>query len=168
MTSNVRFENLVRQHKDSVYRQLFRMCGNHEDAEDSLAEALLKAFRHAGQLHSETQFKAWLVQIGRHACGRLKRKEALFPLIELSREEASPPEQQEKLLEKELKNCIESAYKSMPANYQEAYRLVGIQQMSLQEAADKLQISLANLKSRLHRARKLLRETIDNTLVETS
>lgn len=141
------------------------MCGNHDDAEDSLAEALLRAYRNAGQLQSEEQFKAWLVQIGRRACSRLKRKEALLAFIELTDEAATPPEQQEKLLEKELKDCIQSAYDAMPESYRQAYRLVDILELPLQKAAAELMVSLPNLKSRLHRARKMLRDQIDATLV---
>ena len=44
------FESLTREHKDSVYRQMIRVCGNREDAEDVLVEALLKAYRHLDQL----------------------------------------------------------------------------------------------------------------------
>jgi DNA-directed RNA polymerase specialized sigma24 family protein len=62
------FDALTRQHKDSVYRQLLRVCGNHEDAEDVLVEALLKAYRHLNQLRDSEAFRAWLAQIGRRVC----------------------------------------------------------------------------------------------------
>ena len=57
------FETLVNQHKDAVYRQMVRVCGNREDAEDVLIEALLKAYRHLDQLRNSVAFRAW--QIGR-------------------------------------------------------------------------------------------------------
>ena len=44
------FEALANEHKDAVYRQMIRVCGNREDAEDVLIEALLKAYRHLDQL----------------------------------------------------------------------------------------------------------------------
>src|SRR6266702_6292900 len=78
------FDVLTRQHKDSVYRQMIRVCGNREDAEDVLIEALLKAYRHLGQLRDSTAFRAWLAQIAKRVCWQLKEREALLPLLQLS------------------------------------------------------------------------------------
>ena len=68
------FEALANQHKDAVYRQLMRACGNREDAEDVLIEALLKAYRNLDQLHESGAFRAWLAQIGRRVCWQLKQR----------------------------------------------------------------------------------------------
>src|SRR5215831_16371636 len=78
------FEALTRQHKDAVYRQMIRVCGNREDAEDVLVEALLKAYRHLDQLRESAAFRAWLAQIAKRVCWQLKEREALLPLLQLS------------------------------------------------------------------------------------
>ena len=78
------FDALTREHKDSVYRQMLRVCGNREDAEDVLVEALLKAYRHLSQLRDPAAFRAWLAQIARRVCWQLKEREALLPLLQLS------------------------------------------------------------------------------------
>src|SRR5215467_6672663 len=78
------FEALTRQHKDAVYRQMLRVCGNREDAEDVLIEALLKAYQHLHQLSDAVAFRAWLAQIARRVCWQLKEREALTPLLQLS------------------------------------------------------------------------------------
>jgi len=52
------FEALANEHKDAVYRQLIRACGNREDAEDVLVEALLKAYRNLGQLRDSAAFRS--------------------------------------------------------------------------------------------------------------
>src|SRR5208283_809087 len=78
------FEELAKEHKDAVYRQLIRTCGNREDAEDVLIEALLKAYRSLGQLRESQAFRSWLVQIGRRVCWQLKEREALLPIMQLS------------------------------------------------------------------------------------
>src|SRR5271169_6478052 len=82
------FEALTRQHKDSVYRQMIRVCGNREDAEDVLVEALLKAYRHLDQLRDCAAFRAWLAQIAKRVCWQLKERDALLPLLQLSTLEA--------------------------------------------------------------------------------
>ena len=79
-----KFEHLAEAHKDTVYRQMFRACGNREDAEDVLIEALLKAYRHLDQLRDQDAFRPWLAQIARRVCLRLKEKSALAPLLQLS------------------------------------------------------------------------------------
>src|SRR6516225_8889323 len=78
------FEGLANQHKDAVYRQLMRACGNREDAEDVLIEALLKAYRNVDQLQDAAAFRAWLAQIGRRVCWQLKQRDALMPILQLS------------------------------------------------------------------------------------
>src|SRR6516225_3630285 len=78
------FEHLANQHRDAVYRQLMRACGNREDAEDVLIEALLKAYRHLDQLQDSGTFRAWLAQIGRRVSWQLKQLEALLPILQLS------------------------------------------------------------------------------------
>jgi len=81
---SVDFDTLARQHKDAVYRQMIRVCGNREDAEDVLIEALLKAYRHLDQLRESAAFRAWLVQIAKRVCWQLKERESLIPLLQLS------------------------------------------------------------------------------------
>jgi len=78
------FEKLANENKDAVYRQMLRVCGNREDAEDVLVEALLKAYRNLDTLRESTAFRAWLAQIGRRVCWQLKEKEALLPVLQLS------------------------------------------------------------------------------------
>src|ERR1700686_1719519 len=78
------FDALTRQHQDSVYRQMLRVCGNREDAEDVLVEALLKAYRHLDQLRESQAFRAWLAQIAKRVCWQLKERESLSPLLQLS------------------------------------------------------------------------------------
>ena len=62
------FEALTQQHKDAVYRQMIRVCGNREDAEDVQVEALLKAYRHLDELRDSAAFRGWLAQIARRVC----------------------------------------------------------------------------------------------------
>jgi hypothetical protein len=86
------FERLVNEHKDAVYRQMIRACGNRKDAEDVLIEALLKAYRNLDQLRAHQAFRAWLAQIGRRVCWQLKKREALLPLLQLSELESEGQE----------------------------------------------------------------------------
>jgi RNA polymerase sigma-70 factor (ECF subfamily) len=160
------FEALAREHRDAVYRQMLRVCGNHEDAEDVLIEALLRAWQNLDRLESAPAFRAWLAQIARRVCFRVRHREALLPLESLAGFDtaATVPDPEKQWQAAELKNLMQSALASLPAAYRDIYELRDLEEMSGEEVAQKLGISLRAMKSRLHRARKLLRERLDAAL----
>jgi RNA polymerase sigma-70 factor (ECF subfamily) len=162
------FEELANEHKDAVYRQMLRVCGNHADAEDVLMEALLKAYRSLGQLREAAAFRAWLAQIARRLCWQLREREALAPLLQLSAMEdegtelASQGESPDvELARREIKALLWQAINDLPPEAREIYLLRDVEEMSGEDVAKKLEISLAAMKSRLHRARQAVRERLD-------
>ena len=166
------FENLVNQHKDAVYRQMLRVCGNHADAEDVLIEALLKAYRHLHQLQDVVAFRAWLAKIASRVCWQLRRREALMPLLQLSELEeegreirASEPSAEAKVELAQMKELLFKAIADLPAPYRAVYQMRDLQNVSGEEVAKKLGISTAAMKSRLHRARALIRQQLDTALL---
>ncbi len=159
------FERLAARHKDAVYRQLVRVCGNVEDAEDALVEALLSAFTALKQLDDPDSFQAWLATIGRRACIRIKRKEDLAPIIELAERQGPLPQSPEaEALVKETKSCIARVIRELPEAYREVYFRREIQSEPAEKVARDLGISVPALKSRLHRARALVREELEKNL----
>jgi RNA polymerase sigma-70 factor, ECF subfamily len=74
------FDRLAQRHRDAVYRQMVRVCGNRDDAEDVLVEALVSAYRHMESLRDEGAFRGWLATIGRRVCGKVRAREALEPV----------------------------------------------------------------------------------------
>jgi len=167
----VDFEELANEHKDAVYRQMLRVCGNREDAEDVLIEALLKAYQHMHQLKDPAAFRSWLAQIARRACWHLKEREALNPLLQLSMleqegssiKDPKPPVDSELALRR-MKELLENAVNQLPPSAREVFVLRDMEELPGEEVARRLGISLASVKSRLHRARKLLREHVDAAL----
>jgi RNA polymerase sigma-70 factor (ECF subfamily) len=167
----VDFDALARQHKDAVYRQMIRACGNREDAEDVLIEALLKAYRHLDQLRESAAFRAWLAQIAKRVCWQLKERESLLPLLQLSmledegREVPGPePPPDAQLAQQEMKRLLQEAMDALPALYRPVYELCDVEDLRGDEVAQRLGISRAAMKSRLHRARDLVRAHLDATL----
>jgi RNA polymerase sigma-70 factor (ECF subfamily) len=166
------FETLANEHKDAVYRQMVRVCGNHEDAEDVLIEALLKAYRHLDQLRDSVAFRAWLAQIARRVCWQLKARESLLPLMQLSELEeegtrisSATSEMETYLASQQMKELLNGAIASLPPDYRSVFELRDVQDLSGSEVAKQLGLSLAAMKSRLHRARALLRERLDAALM---
>jgi RNA polymerase sigma-70 factor, ECF subfamily len=169
------FDALARQHKDSVYRQMLRVCGNHEDAEDVLVEALLKAYRHLDQLRDSAAFRAWLAQIARRVCWQLKERESLMPLLQLSMLDHEGTElpgselnPEAKLVRGQMKQLLVDAVAVLPPLYRSVYELRDIEDRSGDEVAQTLGISRAAMKSRLHRARELVRLHLDAAIARES
>jgi RNA polymerase sigma-70 factor, ECF subfamily len=168
-----KFERLAAAHKDAVYRQMIRACGNREDAEDVLIEALLKAYRHLDQLRAPGAFQAWLTQIARRVCWQLKEKAAFAPLLQLSELEqegrelaAVDPSPEAQFLTGRMKELLWEAIGALPPDYREVYELRDLEEVPGEEVAARLGISLAAMKSRLHRARALVRERLDGKFAD--
>jgi RNA polymerase sigma-70 factor (ECF subfamily) len=171
MNVDMEFDTLVRRHKDAVYRQMVRMCGNPDDAEDVLAESLLNAYKAMHQLSDPDAFQGWLAIIARRTCGRLRKREQLHPVLQLSSLQefgfdpagtSGMPEQE--LLEAETKSCIVRVISSMPEIYRDVYTRRDVEGLSAKETADALGITEAAVKSRLHRARAYVRDHMDASL----
>ena len=165
------FEELANEHKDAVYRQMLRVCGNHEDAEDVLMEALLKAYRSLAQLREAAAFRAWLGQIARRLCWQLRERDAMAPLLQLSvmedegRELVSQGETVDvELARQEMKALLWRAIEDLPDDAREVYLLRDVEDLSGEEVSKKLGITLPAMKSRLHRARQTVRERLDEML----
>ncbi len=165
------FEKLANEHKDAVYRNMIRVCGNREDAEDVLIEALLKAYRHLDQLRDDRAFQPWLAQIAKRVCWQLKKREALLPLLQLSMLEeegkhiqSDEPPVDAQLAAREMKELFQQALRKLPPLYQDVYRLRDIEDLPGPTVERRLGISQGAMKSRLDRARDLMRQYLDEAL----
>ncbi len=161
------FERQLDEHRDSVYRQMVRVCGNYDDADDALAEAMLQAFRASGTIRDPDNFRAWLAIIGRRACARLRQHPAMKPILELAEIDVSPdrgPSPEQIAMMNDTKECIHSVIEALPKDLREIYMLREIQQRPGQEVADQLGLTLPAMKSRLHRAREAVRVQMDRAV----
>lgn len=171
------FEVLVRRHERRVYRVALAILGNSEDAEEAMQDAFVRAFRHLGQFRHESQFSTWLTRIAVNEAMRKRsaRKDTL-PLAQ-SQDDAEPfiprrfeawEENPEKLYgRRELRAIIEGAIRSLPAAYREVFVLRDVEGMSAEEAAGALGITIPALKSRLLRARLMVRDSLSRKFEKT-
>jgi RNA polymerase sigma-70 factor, ECF subfamily len=160
----VEYDRLVARHKDAVYRQMVRVCGNYDDAEDVLTDALLAAHRAKDTIRDDGAFQAWLSTAARRVCYRLKKREALRPRL-LPLEDldlATPaPSAHEEAEQAAVKRCIQGALDGLPPEYREVYALRELEGISGEEVASRLGISVPAMKSRLNRAREKVRAALD-------
>jgi RNA polymerase sigma-70 factor (ECF subfamily) len=172
------FEPLVRKHERRVFRVTLAVLGNIQDAEEAMQDTFVKAFRHLNQFRRESRFTTWLTRIAVNEAlqKRRTRKDEVSlddspDLPERSEEQFGPRRFEawradpEKLYGKqELRQIIENAVRSLPAIYREAFVLRDIEEMSAEEAAEAIGITVAALKSRLLRARLMMREALAASL----
>lgn len=158
------FESLVREHKDAVYRQMVRVCGHREDAEDALANALLLAFKASDQLSSDKAFRTWLGTIGTRVCRKMRHHPAMEATLEYAETRNLVDAHGEDFDLAIVKGCVKDAVATLPELYQRVYNLCELEERSVAEAAAELRITPAAAKSRLLRARKLIREHLDHSI----
>lgn len=163
-----RFERLVRKHKDTVYRHMVRVCSHREDAEDAVASALVLAFSAADQLKDDRAFGAWLATIGKRVCARMRNHAGMLAAWELAESKGLLNTTADPMEMEVLKSCVREAVASLPDAYREPYLKCEIEEMSIAEAASQLRISEAALKSRLHRARAMVRKKLDRSICSSS
>lgn len=157
------YDRLIHKHKNAIYRQMLRACGNREDAEDVLVEAMLAAYRALPTIRNEESFRGWLGVVGQRICKRIKREEALRPILSLSDglDVAADFDVEETAEARRFVQGVESAVASLEPGLREVYEMRELQDLSSEETADQLKLSQAAVKSRLHRARAKVRFHMD-------
>lgn len=165
------FEELVRRHKNRVYRTLVGITGSTDEAEDYTQNVFLKAFKSLGNFAGTARFSTWLTRIaineGIEQTRRRKKVESLNSGDAVEEEDFRPRQVQawsddpeKSYSRKELCDIVESELMRLPAKYRIVVVLRDIEELSNQEAADALDLRLEALKSRLLRGRLLLREAL--------
>ncbi len=169
-----KFHDLVKRYEQKLYNFSLRMCRDHSDAEDMVQDTFLNVFRYLKDFRYETKFKNWLYKVAASTCIKKRRKSKFAPEKELSldeflpTDEAEPPDQVpewalmplDKVLNEELAGVINRGILSIPKKYRMVIVLRDIEGFSTAETAQILNLSLANVKVRLHRARLYLRDKL--------
>ena len=169
-----KFHDLVKRYEQKLYNFSLRMCRDHSDAEDMVQDTFLNVFRYLKDFRYETKFKNWLYKVAASTCIKQRRKSKFAPEKELSLDEFRPSDEAEsteqipqwalmpldKLLNEELAGVINKGILSIPKKYRMVIVLRDIEGFSTAETAQILNLSAANVKVRLHRARLYLRDKL--------
>jgi RNA polymerase sigma-70 factor (ECF subfamily) len=171
------FESLVRRHERRVFRVTLAVLGNAEDAEEALQDAFVKAYRHLAQFRGDSRFTTWLTRIAvNEALQKRQARKSAVSLDEVSETEIRVfprrtyqwHEDPEKLYGKqEIRKIVEDAIQSLPPIYRETFVLRDVEGLRAEEAAEILGLTLPAIKSRLLRARLLVREALAARLEDT-
>lgn len=165
------FEELVDKYQGRIYRHLRKIVRDDHQAEDLLQETFFSAYKGLGSFSGASSFSTWLFRIATNAALMFLRKNA-HDHVEYDDETASQAHEMmtsspefiktplEMLLSMEGKKILEETIGDLPIIYRTVIVLRDIEGFSLEETADVLGITIPAVKSRLHRARNIVRETL--------
>lgn len=164
------FEAMMRRHNRAMFRTALGILRDHAEAEDALQEAYLQAYRTIGSYRGEARLSTWLARVvANEALMRLRkrsRRSEILPLhagADISEiteiTDGSMDKQPENVARRaELRKMLEARIEALPGAYRAVFMLRAVEEYSVEETAAILQIPEATVRSRLSRAKSLLRE----------
>ncbi len=174
------FELIMRRYNRRLYRIARSVLHNEADAEDVVQDAYLRAYEHLPGFEGKGLFSAWLAKIAlNEALGRLRGAEGSRSQISFDDPEESEeanymatmistlPSPEQNAVRGEVRHLLEAAIDALPDAYRMAFILCGVEEMSVAETAECLDVEPATVKTRYHRARNILREQLSG-LVDSS
>ncbi|UJL46612.1 RNA polymerase sigma factor SigW [Virgibacillus sp. NKC19-16] len=165
------FEDVIALYQDKIYRHCFRMIGNTHEAEDIAQEAFIRAYVNIQSFDDRRKFSTWLYRIATNLTidhirkrkpdyyldDKIKGTEGLDMYSQLTSRDPSPGEQVES---QELQRSIHQEILRLPPKYRSIIILRYLEEFSLQEISDTLDIPLGTVKTRIHRGREALRRKL--------
>lgn len=166
------FHDLIRPYERSVFTVALSLLRNEADAEDAAQEAFLKAFRSLKGFRAESKFSTWLVSITLNEARRRLRHRKTMKVQSLDKQ---PDEQghtspallrdwreipSEALERQEVRSMLQQAITDLPLIYREIFLLRDVEELTVNESAEALGITVASVKVRLHRARMMLQKKL--------
>jgi RNA polymerase sigma-70 factor (ECF subfamily) len=165
------YEEIIEIYKDKVYQLSYRMLGNRHEAEDIAQEAFIRAYVNIHRYNINLKFSTWLYRIATNLCiDRIRKKkpdyyldaeiagtEGLTMYSQIPDKTPLPDEDVESL---ELQDTIQREISKLPDKYRSVIVLKYIEELSLNEISDILDLPLGTVKTRIHRGREALRKQL--------
>jgi RNA polymerase sigma-70 factor, ECF subfamily len=169
---------IMQRHNRRLFRAARSILHDDAEAEDVVQEAYFRAFTHLAGFRGEAQLSTWLTRIAvNEALGRLRRRrltvglkdidaindqgEARVIYLPSARQDGDP---EAAAARAEVRRMLERAVDELPSSFRTVFVLRDIEEMSIEETAAHLGLRPETVKTRLHRARRLLRQSLDRTL----
>ena len=157
----VAFNDMVNNYKDRLMNVIGRMLSSQEEAEDVVQEAFVRVFQHRNSFDFKHCFSTWIYTIALNLARNELRRRKRFRFQDISDMQGNEAEiSVEMKLPSTIGQTLEREIKALPEKYKTAFMLRDIQEMSYEEVAQVMSVPLGTVKSRVNRARALLRERL--------
>ena len=157
------YEILMRRYNQRLYRVARTILRNDVEAEDIMQEAYVRAYQHLDQFAGEAKFSTWLTRIAVYeALARVRRGARYSDVQVMDNMTADTPDPERQAYDRELRIVLEGAIDSLPEPYRLVFILRSVEGLSVAETAGCLEIGVEAVKTRLHRARSLLRKDLQH------
>jgi RNA polymerase sigma-70 factor (ECF subfamily) len=172
------YGRLVTRYRDYVYTIAVRIVGDESDAEDVAQETFVRAYRALPKFRGDSKFSSWLYRIATNrALTHLKRRRRRGSVVDVDAgphveaeagrsEVGESPGPDELVIGEEFRRQVRAAVLRLPEQYRVVVTLFYLEERSYKEVAAILGIPMGTLKTHLHRARALLRESMKGTGLE--
>jgi RNA polymerase sigma-70 factor, ECF subfamily len=173
------FRELLERHQGRVYHHALRLMGNAEDAEEVLQDTFLKVFRHLDRFEERSRFSTWIYRIATNEAlmrlrkARRAREVSLDERLERDGGEWAGDEIRDfartaldHAMDAEIRAALEETLQELPPEYRVVFTMRDVDGLTNAEVAEVLDISVAAVKSRLHRSRMYLRNRLSRVFRE--
>jgi RNA polymerase sigma-70 factor (ECF subfamily) len=165
------YEVLMRRYNQRLYRIARGIVADPAEAEDVVQQAYINAYLHLDQFGKRARFSTWLTKIAVYEALARARRRRRFQTVALEPDEghpmddshllaASAPDPERQAFTGELKALLESSIDGLPEAYRSVFVMRELEGLSTAETAECLDVSEETVKTRLHRARSMLREAL--------
>jgi len=165
------FEIIIRRNNPSLYKVGRSYNYNHEDTQDLMQDTYIDAFTSLSKFENRSTFKTWIIKIMLNNCYKKQQRWSSKNIITAEINEKSTPmysnnqntDTGKTVMNKELNYVIENALQQIPIDYRMVFSLREVNGLNVLETADALNISEANVKVRLNRAKSMLRKEVEKS-----
>ena len=160
------YKKIMDKYQKPLYFHVLKMVRNHEQVEDLVQEAFMKAFRNLNSYNTDYAFSTWLYRITtNHTIDYLRKKKLNTTSIndpvktrdgEMQIQISDEKETDREIIRKERKKIIHQAIHDLPEKYRKVIEMRHLQELSYQEIAEQLDLPLGTVKAHIFRAREML------------
>jgi RNA polymerase sigma-70 factor (ECF subfamily) len=157
----VSYNTLVNRYKDRLFNMLYRMLSSEDEAHDLLQETFLRVWQHKMSYDFRYAFSTWIYTIALNLARnelRRRKKFKFFDIFDFA--DKIPSKEEKKESSPQLKELLEYEIQRLPEKYKTAFILRDVDSLSYEEIAQVLGIPLGTVKSRVNRARSILRKRL--------
>ena len=156
------YAKIINKYKNPLYATILRMTGNQQDAVDLVQESFIKIYRQLGKFDGKGSFSSWMYRVAiNHCMDEFRKKRFKMEQVETREDDVKDFHHPEVIfLKKEKNRQLEKLIGGLPEDERMILLLRYVNEQSYSEISESMSLSLANVRNKLHRAKKKLRETI--------